>query len=74
MRQKPAVALLSFVLSVAAISAQQSPSADDRAAMMRGIDAKREQYAGVAKEIWGFAEVGYQELITNAKPDRLLLS
>ena len=47
--------------SVAAVSAQQSPSADDRAALVRGIDAKREKYAGVAKEIWGFAEVGYQE-------------
>jgi hypothetical protein len=28
---------------------------------VRGIDAKREKYAGAAKEIWGFAEIGYQE-------------
>ncbi len=51
--------------SVAALSAQ-SPSASDRAAMLSGIDAKREKYAGVAKEIWGFAEVGYQETKSSA--------
>src|SRR3954468_8107708 len=60
MRRNPTAALVSLVLSTAAISAQP-PSADDRAALLRGIDAKREKYAGVAKEIWGFAEVGYQE-------------
>src|SRR5689334_3683998 len=46
--------------------AAQQPSPDDRAAMLRGIDAKREKYAGVAKEIWGFAEVGYQEQKSSA--------
>ena len=61
MRRNPSAALLLLVFSVAAVSAQQSPSADDRAGMLRGIDAKRDKYAGVAKEIWGFAEVGYQE-------------
>jgi len=45
--------------TVAAVSAQQASAADDRAAMLRTIDAKRDHYAGVAKEIWGFAEVGY---------------
>src|SRR4051812_42869273 len=44
----------------------QAPSADERAAMLRGIDAKRDKYAGVAKEIWGFAEVGYQEQKSSA--------
>ena len=34
--------------------------------MVRGIDAKREKYAGVAKEIWGFAEIGYQEQKSSA--------
>ena len=42
MRRNPAVTLFLFVLSVAAVSAQ-APSADDRAAMLRGIDAKREK-------------------------------
>jgi aminobenzoyl-glutamate utilization protein B len=65
MRRNPGVALLLMVFSVAALSAQ-SPSADERAAMLRGIDAKRDKYAGVAKEIWGFAEVGYQEQKSSA--------
>src|SRR5712671_2000937 len=65
MRRNPAVALLLLVISMVAVSAQQ-PSADDRAALVRGIDAKREKYAGVAKEIWGFAEVGYQETRSSA--------
>jgi len=40
--------------------------APDRAAMISGIDAKREKYAGIAKEIWGFAEVGFQETKSSA--------
>lgn len=31
------------------------------ATVMAGIDAKASTYADVAKQIWGFAEVGYQE-------------
>src|SRR5580765_8224801 len=65
MRRNPCVALLLVVFCVAALSAQ-SPSADERAAMLRGIDAKRDKYAGVAKQIWGFAEVGYQEQKSSA--------
>jgi aminobenzoyl-glutamate utilization protein B len=52
--------LLLFV--VAALSAQPDP----RAAMLQGIDARRERYAGVAKQIWAFAEVGYQETKSSA--------
>ena len=58
--------LASSGLPVARRSSAQAPSADDRAALLRGIDAKRESYAGVAKEIWGFAEVGYQEQKSSA--------
>src|SRR5262245_57918034 len=64
MRRNPAAALL-ILLTMTTLSAQQL-SSDDRAAMMRGIDAKREKYAGVAKEIWGFAEIGYQEQKSSA--------
>jgi aminobenzoyl-glutamate utilization protein B len=42
-------------------SAQQQSAGDDRAAMVQRIDARRDSYATVAKQIWGFAEVGYQE-------------
>jgi hypothetical protein len=50
MRRNPGVALLLLVLSVA-VSAQR-PSADDRAAMLQSIDAKRSAYAEVARKIW----------------------
>jgi aminobenzoyl-glutamate utilization protein B len=54
MRRNPVVLLL---FSVVAVSAQP----DARTAMLQGIDARRESYAAVAKQIWAFAEVGYQE-------------
>ena len=73
MRGKPVVALALLLLGPAEAghyrnltAAQQSTSASDREAMLRGIDAKREQYAGIAKEIWGFAEVGFQEVKSSA--------
>ena len=65
MRRNPGTTLLILGLSVAAVSAQ-SPSADDRATLLRGIEAKREKYASVAKEIWGYAEVGFQEQKSSA--------
>ncbi len=60
MRRNPCATLLLIAFSVAVVTAQQ-PTSDDRAAMLRRIDAQRDHYSGVAKEIWGFAEVGYQE-------------
>jgi aminobenzoyl-glutamate utilization protein B len=65
MSRNPAVAAALLVISVATVSAQQ-PIAPDRAALISAIDAKREKYAGVAKEIWGFAEVGFQETKSSA--------
>ena len=52
MRRNPVLLLLLFAVS--AVSAQP------------GIDAKRESYAGTAKQIWAFAEVGYQETKSSA--------
>jgi aminobenzoyl-glutamate utilization protein B len=34
--------------------------------MLRSLEAKAPTYAGVAKQIWGFAEVGYQETKSSA--------
>src|SRR5262249_15375192 len=51
-----------FALFASVASAQN----DDKAALMRRIDARRDHYATVAKEIWGFAEVGYQEQKSSA--------
>jgi aminobenzoyl-glutamate utilization protein B len=57
--------LLSFVaLSAAAIpplGAQPATSPERTAPMLRSLDARAAHYAGVAKQIWGFAEVGFQE-------------
>ncbi len=35
-------------------------------AMLASLDAKAPAYAGIAKQIWGFAEVGYQETKSSA--------
>ena len=45
---------------------------DDRASMLQRIDARRDSYATVAKQIWGFAEVGYQEEQSSALLQRQL--
>ena len=54
-------AVFAFVFAVSA-RAQR----DDKAALTQRIDAGRDHYATVAKEIWGFAEVGYQEQKSSA--------
>jgi aminobenzoyl-glutamate utilization protein B len=66
MNRYSAAVTLSVVCSVTAVSAQRPATSDDQAAMLRSIDSKRETYAGIAKEIWGFAEVGYQEQKSSA--------
>jgi aminobenzoyl-glutamate utilization protein B len=55
------ISVLLALLSTVALSAQPPSGGDDRAAMLQRIDARRDTYATVAKQIWGFAEVGYQE-------------
>lgn len=57
---KPAPALVLLLLTVTSHSAQ-SGSDDERAVLLKSIDAKRDGYVAVAREIWNFAEVGYQE-------------
>lgn len=52
-----------------AISAQQ---ADERARVLASLDAKAPDYAGVAMKIWGFAEVGFQEVQSSALLQRQL--
>jgi aminobenzoyl-glutamate utilization protein B len=53
---------LFVAISAVALSAQR----DDRQTMLSGIEAKREAYAGIAKQIWAFAEIGYQEQKSSA--------
>jgi len=62
MRRNPVGALVIVGVVAASVSAQR----DDRAELLRSIDAKRESYAATAKQIWAFAEVGYQETKSSA--------
>ena len=58
--RKACVALPVVAWLSTAAHGQRAPM-DDRTAVLQSIDAKRTAYADVAKQIWGFAEVGYQE-------------
>jgi aminobenzoyl-glutamate utilization protein B len=53
-------------IAVAAGAAIRAQAPDDRAAMLQRIEATRATYADVAKQIWSFAEVGYQETKSSA--------
>jgi aminobenzoyl-glutamate utilization protein B len=50
---------------VASLSAQRG-TGDDRASLLQSIEAKRDGYVAVARQIWNFAEVGYQETKSSA--------
>lgn len=52
-------AALPFLLPTAVQAQKGKP--DAAAPIIAALDAKFDHYAGVAKQIWGFAEVGYQE-------------
>jgi aminobenzoyl-glutamate utilization protein B len=41
-------------------------AADDRDTVLQSIESRRATYAGIAKQIWSFAEVGYQEQKSSA--------
>ena len=66
MRRQIHVALALLVVVSAAGRAQRPPAPGDRDALVQGIDGKRAAYADIAKQIWGFAEVGYQEQRSSA--------
>ena len=54
--------ILAMALAVP-VRAQRATPAD---ALLQDIDTKRAHYADVARQIWGFAEVGYQEQKSSA--------
>ena len=56
------IALSALALAPAVPAQQRDPGA----AVLASLDAKAAQYAGIAKQIWGFAEVGYQEVQSSA--------
>src|SRR5581483_2643274 len=61
MYRRPISIAAALSLCSVALAAQRAGSADEKTAMLQAIDARRSTYADVAKQIWGFAEVGYQE-------------
>jgi aminobenzoyl-glutamate utilization protein B len=52
---------LALLCLAGSLSAQQQSGSAAMDQVLRSIDAKRDAYADVAKQIWSFAEVGYQE-------------
>src|SRR4029079_215445 len=66
MKRSRHIGLLLFLVLTSSATAQRAADTDDRAAMLQRIDARRDSYATVAKQIWGFAEVGYQEARSSA--------
>ncbi len=50
------------VSAAASLGAQASKGTDKTASMLTSIDARTAHYGDVAHQIWGFAEVGYQEV------------
>lgn len=68
-RLAPLSLSLAMTLAVAApLHAQRAAGSASPAAarILSALDARAEHYAGVAKQIWGFAEVGYQEVKSSA--------
>jgi hypothetical protein len=63
MTRQTGAALAAMLMGLAVRAGAQQ---DAGASMIEGIEAKREVYADVAKQIWGFAEVGYQEQKSSA--------
>ena len=55
-----------FLLASTSLAAQAARRADNTASILSTIDARAGHYGGVAHRIWGFAEVGYQEVKSSA--------
>ena len=60
---KTRIAALATIVVVTSGAARRQ---DASGAIVQGLDAKRQVYADIAKQIWSFAEVGYQEQKSSA--------
>lgn len=58
MRRVRVLSILVVAVTTISVDAQ---APDDRAVLLQAIEAKRATYTDIAKQIWSFAEVGYQE-------------
>src|SRR5512140_1909812 len=67
MRLASRLLILAATTTVAAPLRAQTPRrADKTDAILTALDARGAHYAGVAKQIWGFAELGFQETKSSA--------
>lgn len=55
-----------FCLIVACLFGPRALAQDMKSQLIASIEAKQAQYADAAKQIWNFAEVGYQEVKSSA--------
>lgn len=55
-----------LALSGVSLPAQVPKGIDKTPSILAGIDTRAGHYADVAHQIWGFAEVGYQEVKSSA--------
>jgi aminobenzoyl-glutamate utilization protein B len=53
--------LAGVAVALLGLSASRGRAADDKDELAAAIDARRADYAALAKQIWGLAELGYQE-------------
>jgi aminobenzoyl-glutamate utilization protein B len=58
--------IVAAVMCTSMVTVIITARADDRDTIVQGIEARRSSYADVAKQIWAFAEVGYQEVRSSA--------
>ncbi|MBI2407467.1 MAG: amidohydrolase [Gemmatimonadetes bacterium] len=73
MRLYPLLArVVLLTLCGSSLGAQGAKGPDKTASLLTAIDAKATHYANVAHQIWGFAELGYQEVKSSALLQREL--
>ena len=60
------MASLAALVAVTPLAAQKPAVADRTGPMLKALDSRAPHYAEIAKQIWGFAEVGYQETKSSA--------
>ncbi len=66
MRASSRLVGIALVLCGLSLGAQAPKGGDKTASILSAIDARATHYGDVAHQIWGFAEVGYQEVKSSA--------
>ena len=58
--------LLAVLVAAAPLAAQRGTAPDRTGTMLKALDSRAPHYAEIAKQIWSFAELGYQETKSSA--------